>query len=326
MRYNATFEEVMSKRTIAEIAVFVIVGSLVAGVSSCASRMPGSSQQPADSPYLAPRVVGTIRSAEITESSGLAVSRCQNNVLWTHNDSGDDAYIFAIDREGDSLGTWRVGNARNIDWEDIAAYKDKAGKCFLYIGEIGDNKTRRSEHIVYRVAEPIVVAENAGSSRKAPLNTANADALRFNYPDYDQDAEALMVDPKTGNLYVVTKRVSGPAGVYRLRPDFGEGTVQQAEPIAEVSMPAIPNGLITGGDISPDGMRVILCDYTRAYEMSLPAGTTDFDVVWKQSPQPVELGERANGESIAYNVDGTVIYATSEKRKGPVPVIEVRRK
>lgn len=316
----------MSKRTIAEIAVFVIVSPLVVGVASCVSRTPRSLQQPPESPYLAPRIVGTIRSAEITESSGLAASRCQGNVLWTHNDSGDDAYLYAIDRAGNSLGTWKVTSARNIDWEDIAAYKDKAGKCFLYIGEIGDNKTRRSEHVVYRVAEPLVGPDDARSSRKAPINTEEADALTFTYPDYDQDAEALMVHPKTGNVYVVTKRISGPAGVYRLRPDFGSGQVQKAEPIAEVSMPAVPNGLITGGDISPDGSKVILCDYTRAYEMLVPAASTDFDAVWKQTPQPVELGERANGESIAYNVDGSAIYATSEKRKGPVPVIEVRRK
>ena len=120
-----------------------------------------------------------------------------------------------------SLGTWKVPNAKNVDWEDIAAYKDKAGKCFLYIGEIGDNKTKRHEHTVYRVAEPVIVPENSNSNRKAPLDRPRMPrCFDFTYPDYDQDAETLMVHPKTGDIYVVTKRVSGPAGVYRIKAGF----------------------------------------------------------------------------------------------------------
>lgn len=317
----------MSKKTIAKFTGFVILAALAWGLTSaCAFISSKPVEQTPDSPYGPPKVIGTIKSSDITESSGLAASRCQSNVLWTHNDSGDDAFVYALDHAGNSLGTWKVPNSRNLDWEDIAAYKDTAGKCFLYIGEIGDNKTKRHEHIVYRVTEPVIVPENANSNRKAPVITANAEVLRFSYPDYDQDAEALMVHPKTGDIYVVTKRVSGPAGVYRIKPEFASAHAVKADSVAEVSMPAIPNGLITGGDISPDGTRVILCDYARGYELRLPAGEQNFDVVWAQKPQPVELGDRANGESVAYAADGTAIYATSEKRKGPAPVIEVRRK
>jgi hypothetical protein len=314
----------MSKETIAKFSAFVICAALV--FSACAFTSAPASEQASDSPYGPPKVVGTIKSPDVTESSGVAASRCQSNVLWTHNDSGDDAFIYALDHAGNSLGTWKVPNAKNIDWEDIAAYKDKAGKCFLYIGEIGDNKTKRHEHIVYRVAEPVIVPENSSSTRKAPLTTGEAEVLHFIYPDYDQDAETVMVNPKTADIYVVTKRVSGPAGVYRIKPDFGSSDPVKAEAVAEISVPAIPNGLITGGDISPDGTLVILCDYTRGYELQLPAGAQDFDVVWAQKPQPVELGERANGEAVSYSVDGNAIYATSEKRKGPAPVIEVKRR
>lgn len=317
----------MLKKTIANIPAFVI---FVAGagllISSCAFTSSKPVEQAPDSPYGPPKVIGTIKSSDITESSGVAASRCQSNVLWTHNDSGDDAFVYAIDLAGNSLGTWKVPNAKNIDWEDIAAYKDPAGKCFLYIGEIGDNKTKRSEHIVYRVAEPGIAPANASSNRKAPLMTANAEVLRFIYPDYDQDAETLMVHPKTGEIYIVTKRVTGPAGVYRIRPEFGTAETVKAESVAEVSVPAVPNGLITGGDISPRGDRVILCDYARAYELALATAAQDFGSIWAARPQPVELGERANGEAVAYSADGMTIYATSEKRKGPAPVIEVKRR
>ena len=315
----------MSNKTIAKISGFVISLAVACVFFSACAFVASKTDQPASNPhYGPPKVVGTIKSKNVTESSGLAASRCQNNVLWTHNDSGDDAFIFAVNAVGDSLGTWKVPNAKNIDWEDIATYKDKGGKCFVYIGEIGDNKVQRHEHAIYRVPEPSIVPENANSTRKDPLTTANAETIGFSYPDYDQDAETLMVNPKTADIYVVTKRISAPAGVYRIKPDFGNQEVQKAEKVADISVPAIPNGLLTGGDISPDGRRVILCDYTEAYELSLPDAAVNFDDIWKQTPEPVELGKRKGGESICYSVDGNSIFAGSEGINSPI--IEVKRR
>lgn len=315
----------MSKKTIAKFSGFVI--SLAAACvffSACAFVGSNIEKNASNPHYGQPKITGMIKSPDITESSGLAASRCQNNVLWTHNDSGDDAFIFAINPAGDRLGTWKVPNAQNIDWEDIAAYKDKGGKCFVYIGEIGDNKAKRHEHAIYRIPEPLIVPENVNSNRKDPLTTANAETVRFTYPDYDQDAETLMVNPKTADIYVVTKRVSGPAGVYRIKPDFDNTETQKAEKIVDVSVPAIPNGFLTGGDISPDGRRIIICDYTQGYEFVLPETAANFDDIWKQTPEPVELGKRKGGESVCYSVDGSSIFATSEGLNSPV--IEVKHK
>ena len=315
----------MSMKTIAKFCGFVISLAAVSVFFSACALVASKTDQPAStSHYGSPTVTGNIKSKDITESSGIAASRCQNNVLWTHNDSGDDAFIFAINASGNNLGTWKVPNAQNIDWEDVAAYKDKSGKCYIYIGDIGDNKTKRQVHAVYRFPEPLIAPENANSTRKDPLTTANAEIIRFSYPDYDQDAETLMVNPKTADIYVVTKRVSGPAGVYRLKSVFSNDNVVTAEKIAEISVPAIPNGLLTGGDISPDGRRVIICDYTQAYEFVLPETAANFDDIWKQTPEIVNIGERRQGEGISYNVDGTSIFATSEGRNSPI--IEVKHK
>ena len=271
-----------------------------------------------------PVVIGTIRSPDITESSGIAASRCQNGVLWTHNDSGDDAFIFAVSFKGDSLGTWKVPNAQNIDWEDIAAYKDNRGKCFIYIGEIGDNKAKRPEHAIYRIAEPVVTPDGASSSRRAPLTASNASVIRFSYPERNSDAETLMVNPKNGDIYVITKHVSGPAGIFRIKPDFNRGDPVKAEKVGELSVPAIPNGFLTGGDISPDGQHVIICDYTQAYEYTVPKNAANFDEVWKQAPERIDRGPLAQGEAVCYNVDGTAIFLTSEGKNSPL--IEVKRK
>ena len=315
----------MSNKTIAKFSGFVISIAATCVFSAACAFVASSPDKAVSNPrYGPPKVLGNIKSADITESSGLAASRCQNNVLWTHNDSGDDAFIFAINASGDSLGTWKVPNAQNNDWEDIAAYKDKNGKCFIYVGDIGDNKGKRHDHAVYRVPEPLIVPENANSTRKNPLTTVDPEILRFNYPDYDQDAETLMVHPKTADIYVVTKRVSGPAGVYRLKSVFTNDDIATAEKVAEVSVPAIPNGFLTGGDISPDGRRIVICDYTQAYEFVLPETAANFDDIWKQQPEPIELGKRKGGESVCYSVDGNSIFAGSEGKNSPI--IEVKRK
>ena len=315
----------MSNKTIANFSSFVIFAVTAATLFSACSPVSSSTVENETASHFGPPVViGTIKSPDITESSGLAASRCQNGVLWTHNDSGDDAFLYAINFKGDSLGTWKIPNAQNIDWEDIAAYKDKSGKCFIYIGEIGDNKAKRTEHAVYRVAEPTVTPAAAGSNRLAPLTAENAAIIRFSYPERNSDAETLMINPKNGDIYVVTKRVSGPAGVFRLRPEFDRGESVKAERVAELSVPAIPNGFLTGGDISPDGRHMIICDYAQAYEYTLPKGATDFDDVWKQIPETVDRGQLKQGEAVCYNADGTAIFATSEGKNSPL--IEVKRK
>ena len=304
---------------IAKFSVFVIFAATASlFFASCAFVSSNADVSPTVSTFGSPKVNGTIRSDDITESSGIAASRCQSNVLWTHNDSGDEAFIYALSPTGASLGTWKVTNADNIDWEDIAAYKDRSGKCFIYLGEIGDNKTKRPEHAVYRIPEPLIIPDNATATRKEPLFTANAEMLRFSYPDFNQDAETLMVHPKTGAIYIITKRVSGPAGVYSIKPEFNKMEIQKADRVAEISVPAVPNGFVTGGDISPDGRHVIICDYTQAYEFVLPEGDLTFENIWKQKPEKIDLGKRKVGESVCYSVDGTSIFATTEGRNSPV--------
>ncbi|MBV9216128.1 MAG: hypothetical protein JO053_08130 [Acidobacteria bacterium] len=311
----------MSKKTIANIFASCL---LCIGSAACGFTGPGTDVTGPASPYAPPVIVGNIRSNELTESSGLAASRCQSDLIWTHNDSGDGPYLFAMDLKANVLAVYKVPNAQNHDWEDIAEAKDKAGKCYIFIGDIGDNENKRSEHQIYRVPEPIVTRTDAPSDRKHPIDTENPAIINFSYPDQNQDGETLMVNPLTGNIYVVTKHLSGPAGVYRFKPEFDTGEIINPEKVGELSVPSIPNGFLTGGDISPDATRMIICDYTEGYEYVLPAGSRDFDEIWKQQPAIIDLGKRPAGESVTYSIDGTSIFAGSEHKNAPL--IEIRRK
>lgn len=315
----------MSNKTITKFFAFVIFIAAACATGCALRSTDGRSSANVDaerSPFGKPEILGKVASRDITESSGIAVSKCQPNVFWTHNDSGDGPFIFAIGAKGDNLGTWKVRGATNVDWEDIAEFKDASGNCFIYIGEIGNNGGKHAEQTIYRVAEPLISAETAKSDTKSPLETDAADAVKFTYPEGSLNAETLMVQPATGDIYVLTKRRDAPSGVYKIKPEFGSTVV--AEKIAEVKVPTVPNGLLTGGDIAPDGKRLVICDYFAGYELTLPANDKNFDDIWKQTPVAIDLGDRKQGEAIGYGTDGNTLFATSEGKHSPL--IEVKRK
>ena len=318
----------MSNKTIANIGGLVILFACASALLlSCSKATSGVrysvNASELSSDYGKPVVIGRIESAEITESSGIAASQCQPGVLWTHNDSGDNAFAFAMDEKGKHLGTWLVANAKNLDWEDMATYKDASGVCYLYFGDIGNNELERPDQRVYRVKEPTVTPNAAASSRKSPLPTQPADILTFKYSDKPHNAETLLVQPKTGEIYVLTKRADGPSDVFKIAPSFGSTSPIPAQLVAEISLPTIPSGLLTGGAISADGKQAVVCDYSAAYVFDLN-GSANFDDIWKQKPVQVDIGDRKQGEAVTFTPDGKAIIATSEKINSPL--IEVTRK
>ena len=317
----------MSNKTIAKIVGLVI--SFATGVMlamSCSNASPGktSTLNSAElSPdWAKPVIVGRIESKDVKESSGLAASPCQPNVFWTHNDSGDDAFIFAMDSTGKNLGTYEVTNARNDDWEDMAAYKDADGTCYLYIGDTGNNKLERSEIPLFRVKEPTISSAGSSSDDKNPLRTEPAQKALFKYQDTPHNSETMMVNPKTGDVYVLTKRVDGPSLVFKFMPNFSSNQPVTAQKLGEVSVPAVPNGLLTGGAISPDAKRVILCDYSSGYELTTTS--TNFDDIWKSKPVAVELGERKHGEAITFSADGKSLFGTNEGKKAEIFEVKLK--
>ena len=214
--------------------------------------------------------------------------------------------------------------AKNNDWEDLATFVNEKGECFLYIGDIGNNERLKSEFTVYRVKEPKVFGTDKKSSRKNPSETGAAEAIRFDYPDMRHDAEAMLVHPQTGDIYVLSKSLGSASGVYKLPKNYDLNKTNRLEKVADFTVPAFPNGLLTGGGISSDGKRIVVCDYFNAYEITLPEKAKSFDEIWSQKPSIVELGERAQGEAVCYSADGKSIFATSEKKNSPI--IEAKRK
>ncbi len=266
--------------------------------------------------------LATLSDPAINESSGIVASRSTPGLFWTHNDSGDGPFIYAFDTQGKRRGVWMVNGASAIDWEDIAAGPGPQGNVpYLYIGDIGDNDARRTEITVYRIPEPRITSADSGSIKTKPRVTEAAESIRLRYPDGSHDAEALLVHPVTGAIYIITKVALANAVVYEAT-SLRSGRLNTMKRISDLSLPSLFGGIVTGGDISPDGRRMALCDYLQGDEIVLPDPKADVNTIWKLPIRAFGLGERRQGEAIGYRLDGRAVLATSEGL--PTPLIQVR--
>ncbi|HKO60642.1 MAG TPA: hypothetical protein VJV03_05740 [Pyrinomonadaceae bacterium] len=290
-------------------------------------RQPQKQKAPAPSSdvYGPPVKLGDLEDKAISESSGLVASRTSPGNYWTHNDSGNGPVIYAFDSQGRRRGVWRVTGAISDDWEDMAPGPGpKPNVSYLYIGDIGDNDGTRSEIHLWRIPEPVVPAVDTGSTEAKPAVTEAAEKIRLRYPDGKHDSEALLIHPTTGRIYVVTKVPLVNATVYAADMPSDTREVVTLTRVGEVEIPGLAGGIITGGDISPDGLRLALCDYFNGYEFVLKDPGSPFDSIWNGPPTVVDIGNRKHGETISYRLDGKALMSTSERL--PTPLFETIRK
>jgi hypothetical protein len=226
-----------------------------------------------------------IGDPRVLESSGLAASRRHPGVLWTHNDSGDAARLFAVDRDGRVLATLRLAGVQARDWEALAVGRDDRGRPALFVGDVGDNLGVWPSVTVYRVAEPPRLRDA----------TVRAQRYRLRYPDGPRDAEALLVDPRSNRLYLASKDEAG-GSLYQAPATLRSDRVNLLRRVRRV--PA----LVTDGAFSPDGRLLVLRDYQRAF-LYLASGEKLATVALPLQPQ---------GESIAFSADGGSLLSGSE--------------
>jgi len=289
-------------------------------------RNAASATIPASSSYRTPRRIATLKDTAIKESSGLVASRQTPGMYWTHNDSGDGPFLYAFDERGRSRGVWKLNGIKARDWEAMSAGPGPGPKKnYLYVGDIGDNGQRRADIIIYRVPEPVPVAGDELSTKRKPLLATSFETLRLRYPDGPHDAEALLIHPRNGKVYLITKQVFGNPHIYEATlPLVSLGETLTLSHLGELEIPSMFGGIITDGAISPDGTRVVFCDYLRGYELVLKSANADFKTIWKQPMTTIDLGSRQQGEAITYRLDGRALLVTSEG--SPAPLLQIERR
>ena len=263
--------------------------------------------------------MGEIKNDKIDEASGLAASLKNRGVLWTHNDSGNENRIFALDSNGNNLGEYFLDGITNRDWEDIAlgAGPDDS-KSYLYIGDIGDNNSEYSVKYIYRIEEPSV---NVGQQPVVKIIT-DIDVISFTYPDGERDAESLMIDPVTRDLYIISKRDS-KVRLYRLAYPQSTESELEAEISTELTLPNDPEdntpfNYITSGDISFDGREIIIKSYSNIYYWYRDVGETISSAMSSNDPiilPFVNSFDEIQGEAICWKpYDDRGYFTLSEEK------------
>jgi hypothetical protein len=260
---------------------------------------------------------------ELTENSAAAMSTRQPGVLFTINDSGHDALLFAIDTTGADRGVWRVIGATNVDWESTSI-----GSCgvarpdasCVYIGDTGDNVGSHPWRVIYRVAEPVA---------SGATDTVRAEELRYAYADARHDVEAMYVAPN-GDTFLITKRpIADGAGhlrralVFRLPAAAWRARGVTMAQLVD-SLPIVPGSIplrsITDASLSPDARHLAVRTYSQVYVFA----TDSLSGVVNRAVTPTvcdltPLGER-QGEGVTWaNARGRLVF-TSEGRNEPLRI------
>jgi hypothetical protein len=237
-----------------------------------------------------PSVAFRISDPRISESSGLAASRAHPGVYWTHNDSGDGPYVFAVDSHGKTLAkvTMRGIHARDVEAISLGPDGD------LYVGDIGDNLDGTWPEVwIYRFHEP------------KDLHDQTVDVTRYEvrYQGGPRNAEALMVQPKTGRVYIASKHEDG-GHLYEGPAQLSTKGVNLFRPIADVPW-------VTDGAFSPDGSRLVLRGYFWSTEYRWVNGLP-------QKPDSLTVPMEPQGESVTFTTDGRTLMYGSEGKDSQV--------
>ena len=263
---------------------------------------------------------GKIKHEDINEASGLIATE---NWIWIHNDSGDSPTLYAIDRSGNRRATSRIEGAFARDWEDMTDFSENGTDYFL-IGDIGDNKERLPEVTFY-------VIERPSSDTPSPLLytfTATYDTIG------SKDAEAIMVDPITKELLLITKGRDGvfhflqgkfplpseyPADQIIDDPKFNANKIVLSE-IHQESFATPPlnrqdqSRFITSATLHPNGNQLVIRNYLTARIYTKTAEQSWVDSL-KNTPCRLPLPLQQQGETLDFSPDGTSLWTTSEGSK-----------
>ena len=262
--------------------------------------------------------VGTLTDDSLVEVSGIAASARNPGTLWMHNDSGDSARVAAVAESGDTRATYSVTGAAAEDWEDMAVGPGPvAGESYLYLGDIGDNGADRDDIVVYRIPEPTIAG---GGSQ----TLAGAEALTLRYPDGARNAEALFVDPSSGELYLIEKSGDGgPVDIFRAPANLAAGSTTELSRVGILDLPGGSSSSVTGAAITNDGTAIAVRTYgdvriwTRDVGQSIVAAL-DGDAC--RGPRPSER----QGEAVTFLPDGSGYYTVSEGEGAAIHRYDVR--
>lgn len=274
----------------------LLIGLLT--TTSCKLGVTSADAQFASDPTLAPVTPG-----QIDEASGMADSRSQPGNLWIEQDSGSPNELALLGYDGTVKGKITIPNATNRDWEEMAIGPGpQDGVNYLYIGDIGDNNAQTALYQIYRLPEPATL--------QSPIT--QVERINFRYPDGSRDAEAMFVDPKTKDIYIITKR-EDKVHLYRLAYPQNINEVTVAEALGELSFGGGLANYVTGAAISPDGSEILVRTYAQLYYWKRNADQSVADALQLGSRRQLVTRLEPQGEAVCFDKDAKGFFTISER-------------
>jgi len=173
------------------------------------------------------------------------------------------------------------------------------------VAEIGDNLARYKEIRVFRFAEP------EGIQTEIELEP---EVLVLSYPDGPKDAETLMVDPLSGDIFILSKRDSLNILYKTSQKAFkkGKATLERVM--------VLPFTMAVAGDISMDGSQILIKNYKQVfYWIRMPNETVDQAL--SRQPEVLPYKPEPQGEAIAFHPNGNSYFTVSEKSFLTAPML-----
>ena len=256
---------------------------------------------------------GTLENPRLSESSGIAASWKNPGYFWVTNDSDPQGpMLYLIDSLGKGKKEYLLGGATQRDWEDLAVVGEADGSATVYIADIGDNFQNNSKYAIYWFKDLKIT-----TNPYTVLTDVNK--LTFTLPDGFHDMETMLIDQKTKDIFVISKRENNKR-LYKIpAAKVINGTTITAEYIQELSF-SVPftNDIkiqqayyLTGGSVSPDNTEILIRNYIGIYYWKRKTGESIPEALLRAA-KAVPYKLEPQGEGVTYSLNGSGYYTISE--------------
>jgi hypothetical protein len=238
--------------------------------------------------------IATVQGDALAEPSGLVVSPLEPDVLWSHNDAGDEPRLIAMSPDGETLRKYLVANVAMGDWEDLAIVGST-----LWIGDLGTDAD--SPPLLVAVPLPIVGPGDEEDGVVVP-----EDVLAVSFPGARPDVEAIFYDERSARMVLVSRATGAVTEVFTV--DLSDGDAVSLTALAFGQGALDGDGEVTGGAATTDRFAL----RTRSSAFVWERGMGDLHDAFESAPCPVAVDGTPGGETIAFDGDRTVYLLGDE--------------
>lgn len=274
-----------------------VVSIIISGLLFINCQKEIKNDSPSSLPFEMTPDTTYIIPGQVDEASGIADSKKNPGNLWVEEDSGNPPELTLLSHSGTIQKKIYIKGAQNRDWEDLVIGNGPIpGENYIYLAETGDNNANYTNYAIYRFIEPSQSADTVFTW----------DKLKFQYPDGPHDAETILTDNETNDIYIITKRDS-LSRVYKFSYPQNTSNITTVSFVGEMRVSGICSAAI-----SPDGKELLTKNYTNIYYWKRAVGES-IPSALKRIPVTLGYVLEPQGEAICFKNNNSAFYTLSEK-------------